>query len=105
MSESFEFTSRYGDNLPDPELFCDGQCEGMGYIPIHEDDKEEPWATLWKETYPKRYSFLGVVKSLFKLPVWWHWKSVIVDLITKGTACPDRYVFVECPDCSGTGNK
>lgn len=28
-----EITSRYGDNLPDPETMCKGDCEGMGSYP------------------------------------------------------------------------
>lgn len=26
----------------DPKTTCDGQCEGTGYVPIMNDDMEEP---------------------------------------------------------------
>jgi hypothetical protein len=48
----FEFTDRYkalGIPYPDPETVCDGQCEGTGFVPIHKDDMEEPFHTLWLE--------------------------------------------------------
>ena len=28
---------------------CQGQCEGMGWVPIHKNDMEEPFHTLWLE--------------------------------------------------------
>jgi hypothetical protein len=45
-----ETTDRY-DALriprPDPATMCEGQCEGTGAVPIHGDDREEPWRGLW----------------------------------------------------------
>lgn len=50
----FEFFSRYGDGpLPDPRTMCQGQCEGMGYVPVKGDDMEEPWRGLWLEAEAK----------------------------------------------------
>lgn len=44
-----DFTSRYGSSLPDPATMCHAECEGTGWVPIHRDDMEEPWHTLWQE--------------------------------------------------------
>lgn len=45
-----EFTDRYkatGTPYPNPDTMCLGQCEGMGVVPISEDDIDEPWRALW----------------------------------------------------------
>jgi hypothetical protein len=45
---NIEFTTRYGKGpSPDLETMCQGQCEGLGRVPIDEDDMEEPWRSLW----------------------------------------------------------
>jgi len=52
----FEFWSRYGGPgapLPDPETMCKGQCEGTGWVPIMNDNMEEPWRALWLEAEAK----------------------------------------------------
>ena len=41
------FTDRYGDNPPDVYTMCLGQCEGTGTVPVHRDEGEEPYRTLW----------------------------------------------------------
>jgi len=54
-----EFTDRYkalGIPYPDPVTMCKGQCEGIGWVPIHRDDTSEPWHTLWLETEKRRSS-------------------------------------------------
>jgi hypothetical protein len=51
---SFKFTSRYGDCIPDLETVCRGQCEGLGRVPIHQGDTEEPFRTLWLEAEAKK---------------------------------------------------
>jgi len=43
----FEFVSRYGDSLLDPDTMCKGQCEGAGWVPIADNDYDEPWRRLW----------------------------------------------------------
>ncbi len=51
-----EFTDRYkalGIPYPDPQTMCKGQCEGIGRVPIHRDDMEEPFHTLWLEAESK----------------------------------------------------
>lgn len=51
-----QFTNRYealGIPLPDHETMCPGQCKGTGHVPIHQDDPDEPWATLWREAEAK----------------------------------------------------
>ena len=71
-----EFTDRYkalGIPYPNRETMCDGQCEGTGRVPIHKDDMDEPWHTLWLEAE----------KASPADDKGWH--------------------FVKCPDCNGTG--
>ncbi len=54
---TLEFTDRYeatGTPHPDPKTMCKGQCEGMGHVPIHRDDTEEPFHTLWLEAEAKK---------------------------------------------------
>lgn len=51
-----EFTDRYqalGIPYPDPKTVCKGQCEGTGFVPIHKDDTEEPFHTLWLQAEEK----------------------------------------------------
>lgn len=46
------FTDRYdalGIDCPDPKTMCKGQCEGTGWVPVKQDDEEEPWKSLWLE--------------------------------------------------------
>ena len=79
MNESLEFTDRYqalGIPYPDPKTMCKGQCEGTGRVPVHKDDEDEPWKTLWVQSEEKNPNKPG-----------------------------DDYHFVECPDCKGTGKK
>ena len=49
MAEKIIVTDRYGDNPPDPATVCGGTCEGMGCVPIHEDETDEKWKVLWDE--------------------------------------------------------
>ena len=75
---AIEFCSRYGDAsapLPDPKTMCQGQCEGMGCVPIGLEEREEPWRSLWLEVEA-----------------------------TEGPS-ENGYHFVTCPDCKGTGKK
>ena len=54
-----EFSDRYsaaGKPYPDPKTVCPGQCEGMGVVPISEDETEEPWRALWLEAERKEPS-------------------------------------------------
>lgn len=36
-----------GIPYPDPDTMCRDQCEGTGWVPVAEDDREEPWRSLW----------------------------------------------------------
>jgi len=68
-----------GIPYPDPETMCKGQCEGTGWVPIHEDDPndaEGPWHDLWLEADSK-------------------------------APCgrSDRYHFVKCPACDFPGHR
>ena len=50
MSE-FEFIDRYdalGIPHPDPETMCEGQYEGIGWVPCQKND-EPPFDALWLE--------------------------------------------------------
>jgi len=50
--DDYEFIDRYdmmGIKRPDPKDVCGGQCEGTGVVPVHVDEQEEPWRTLWLE--------------------------------------------------------
>ena len=52
--KKFEATDRYeGMPYPNPETMCEGQCEGMGVVPIGSGDMEEPFRTLWLEAEKK----------------------------------------------------
>lgn len=70
-----EVFSRYGRGVvgPDPETMCDGQCEGMGRVPVAADDEDPVFALLWAKAEKE-----------------------------KG-ASDNGYHFVECPTCGGTG--
>jgi hypothetical protein len=78
----FAVTDRYaalGMPLPDRETVCQGQCEGIGWVPTKEHDPadgEGDWPTLWAEAHamPHREPCDG-----------WH--------------------FVKCPTCKGTGKR
>lgn len=73
-NEGYVFTSRYGNNLPDPKTMCGGDCEGIGVVPVLKDDEgyEEKWAE---------------AERLNPNPP------------------DDKYHFVVCNDCNGTGKK
>lgn len=46
------FTDRYnalGIPQPDPMTMCKGQCEGTGWVPVCEDEQEEPFRSLWQQ--------------------------------------------------------
>ncbi len=72
-----EITDRYkatGTPYPDPETMCQGQCEGMGKVPVYEDDpndEEGNWHDLWLAAEAK-------------------------------TPSDDDCHFVVCPRCKGT---
>ena len=82
-----EITDRYealGIPRPDPETMCEGQCEGIGWIPVYmntenikgslsrDDEKDPQLITAWQEAEKIKPTDDG-----------WH--------------------FVKCPDCNGTG--
>ena len=55
-----EFVSRYGNNLPNPEIMCKGPCEGMVVYPIMSIENE------WK--FIKCPDCNGTGKSIDNLP-------------------------------------
>jgi hypothetical protein len=75
--ENVQIVDRYDGNYPDPETMCKGQCEGLGWVPVHKNypnDEEGPWHDLWEEAEIINPSEDG-----------WH--------------------FVTCPTCGGTGKR
>jgi len=54
-----EYTDRYeaiGMPPPDPETMCSGQCEGIGVVPVYEDDEDEVYRTLWQKAEAKQHA-------------------------------------------------
>lgn len=82
MSKVFEITSRYGGGPgPDPATMCDGQCEGMGWVPCRWSGLEPAFDVLWQQAHER-----GNILRRF-----WHYLRC------------DGWHFVRCPDCGGTG--
>ncbi len=103
----FNITDRYsatGTPYPNPKTMCKGQCEGMGVVPIHRADAEEPWHALWLEAHAKKCSFRGIARELWRHREWWYWRSVLRGCwqVKAWRLCDDDYHFVVCPDCNGT---
>lgn len=73
-------TDRYqtlGMPYPDPMTVCEGQCEGIGRVPVYQtdpNDAEGPWHDLWLKA-----------EAIAPAEDGWH--------------------FVECPTCGGTGKQ
>jgi len=79
MSNEIEFADRYsavGMPYPDVATICQGQCEGMGCVPIGANETEPRFKALWEEAHAKEHS----------------------------EPC-DGVHFVVCPDCHGTGKR
>ena len=107
MNEPIEIVDRYsatGTPYPDPDTMCIGQCEGMGAVPVHRNDPEEPWSTLWREAHAAKCSLRGVFRELWRHREVWYWRSVLrgVWQTRSWKLCDDDYHFVVCPDCNGT---
>lgn len=57
MGDRYTFTDRYqalGIPYPPPETMCKGECEGTGYVPIHEDDHDPKFRPLWEQAEAKK---------------------------------------------------
>ena len=51
MTQAIKITDRYqalGMAAPDPETMCGGQCEGVGRVPVTEDDDDPAFRALWR---------------------------------------------------------
>lgn len=75
-----EFVDRYSAcGIPEPcrWTICRGQCEGMGYVPIHRDDPSPGFRALWREA----------------------------DEEDPSDDPDDGWHFVKCPSCGGTGKR
>ena len=84
MGKEYEFTDRYkatNTPYPDPKTVCKGFCEGMGIYPESKDN-------LNKEACEAKNGRLIVIGQK--------------DEDGKPTK-EDNTVFVQCPDCEGTG--
>lgn len=42
-------SDRYGGNWPDPETVCDGDCDGMGRVPILAGDPDPFYFNQWRD--------------------------------------------------------
>ena len=54
-----EIIDRYkalGIPYPNPKTMCEGQCEGIGWVPVNKNDMEEPFRTLWLKAEKKKAS-------------------------------------------------
>jgi hypothetical protein len=40
-------SDRYGGNWPDPVTVCDGDCEGMGTVPVKRNDEVPYYREEW----------------------------------------------------------
>lgn len=107
MNEQIEIVDRYsatGTPYPDPDTMCRGQCDGMGWVPIHKDETEEPWRALWAEAHAQKCSPRGIARELWSHREWWYWRSILrgVWQMKSWRTCDDGYHGVVCPDCNGT---
>lgn len=70
-----EWSDRYGGNYPDPATVCQGECEGMGVIPMRRDDDD-----------------LAAYRD--------EW-----DELDRARRADNGYHFVKCRECGGTGKR
>lgn len=93
----FEFTDRYqalGIPYPDPGTMCDGQCEGTGWIPVHERETDVALKTLWRDAHAKAHTLAHRVRQVF-----------LTHSLRPLTEDCDGWHFVRCLDCGGTGKR
>src|SRR5687768_7546890 len=106
-----EFTDRYealGMPYPDPETWCKGECEGVGWYPVKvglgDSPKGEihyPHGTtdeeyaLWREAHDAPGAHTEE-RPIINLPLLRRFKRPVQ------VPC-DGYHFITCPDCGGTG--
>ena len=98
-ADDFDFTDRYkamGIPYPDRDTMCYGDCEGIGFVPIHKDEPNEEYHRRWKEAHERTHEFCTVIRTaLFYRDIRWLWR---------GFMC-DGWHFVKCVDCNGTGKQ
>jgi hypothetical protein len=49
-AQDWEFTSRYGSDLPDPDPLCPGPCEGMGWVPVNAGEPDPTLRLLYQQS-------------------------------------------------------
>lgn len=92
-----ELTDRYhalGIPYPDPQTMCKGQCEGIGYYPVKENEVENVYEVkMWSREHEKTCNNIRWrIKRLFTK----YWRDAFREC--------DGWHFIKCPDCNGTGN-
>jgi len=102
----YEFTDRYqalGIPYPDSETMCKGQCEGIGWVPIHFSETEEPWRSLWIQAEERQREEIrkGKLRPSYLFLLRHHARRSKIGRVI--TDLDDGYHFVKCPDCNGTG--
>lgn len=115
-----EFTDRYkqlGIPYHEPETCCEGQCEGTGFYPQHENPNLNINLRLrlkgiarlereaWEIEHRKAHHIFPLLKMLLQERKWWLCKSVLRDIFTREYRECDGYHFIKCADCSGTGKR
>jgi hypothetical protein len=68
--------SALGMARPDPSTMCEDQCEGTGWVPIHRDEEDPLFKTLFDDAETASPNKPG-----------------------------DNWHFVKCPACQGTGKR
>lgn len=113
----FEFTDRYkaaGIPYPNPQTMCKGQCEGMGFYPLHIGERKPPVVVEVADSVEDVTKVLnGEIVALrtevveFQLPDPTEEESRLWSEahVAAGEHDCDGYHFIKCLDCNGTGKK
>ena len=56
VKSNIEFVDRYDGNYPNLKTVCKGYCEGMGIVPIQEDETDKVFKALWNEADKKKHA-------------------------------------------------
>lgn len=87
-----EFVDRYDGHYPDLATVCPGQCEGMGCVPVRQDDPDPAYRALWKLAHQHAHTITARVKAGG------------IRALLKPDACDGTH-FVPCIECGGTGKR
>lgn len=75
---------------PDPETICQGQCEGLGVVPIY-----------FADNLPYDPMRVGVSYTDHEINYWKH----LWDKAEAEAHADDGWHFVKCPECGGSGKR